>query len=498
MSVVLRAIDRYCKKSPAAIALECDQTRISYSALNQAIQVCALRLQLLGVKRLGLLMDNNPAWAIIDLAALAKQVVLIPLPEFFSDEQLSHAIESAGIDGVLTDQPARLTALLPESQLRPSPRIAGHNIWYVTIPQSKQVSLPKGTSKVTFTSGTTGRPKGVCLSDNTINAVVQSLAKVIETKTDDKHMALLPLAVLLENIAGLYVALLRGVPCNLPSLSKLGGNGASGLDPVKIFSHVTRDKATSIIMIPQMLQAMIAVEEQGVSFPALRFAAVGGASVSPQLLQKAQQRGLPIYEGYGLSECASVVTVNTPSAMRLGSVGKVLPHIKVKFSTDGEVLIHGSQYLGYLGEELTEKKSWLASGDIGHVDEDGYLYITGRKKNIYITSFGRNVSPEWVERELLIQPAIAQAVVFGESLPWSTAVVVPRPGVHAKDIDVCIQNVNGGLPDYAGIGSWIVADETFTPDNRQYTANGRPRRDVIWQHYKDRVNQFYSSHMAIA
>lgn len=492
MSSLPEAIQRHARSAAKDVALEGDGLHLSYAVLHAEVAQCATRLANTGIRRLGLLMDNSPTWAIVDLAALDRQIVLVPLPEFFTDTQLKHVIQSVGLDAVLTDKPARLLSLLPDARLRPWPRIVGRDVWQLTLPVSRQVALPENTVKITFTSGTTGQPKGVCLTEKTIHSVTRSLAQVLNTQLGNRHLTLLPLAVLLENIAGLYVALWRGVTCNLTPMEQLGVQGASGLDALTMFSHVANEQASSIILIPQMLQAMLTIAEQGMPFPALQFAAVGGASVAPQLLQHAQNMGLPVYEGYGLSECASVVSVNCATNQKPGSVGKPLPHIKLQIAGDGEILVAGPRYAGYLGDDTTAHRSaLLPTGDLGYLDEEGYLYITGRKKHVYITSFGRNVSPEWIERELTACAPVAQAVVFGEGRHCSTALLVLRQQMSSAEIDNMIRQANSRLPDYARIGHWLLADEAFSPANHQFTTNGRPRRDVIWQHYSDRINQFY-------
>ncbi|WP_455205609.1 AMP-binding protein [Kaarinaea lacus] len=488
---ILQAIDHYAMTAPGATALEATHTRISYASLMQEIASTQACFEKNGLSRVGLLMDNGPAWAIIDLAALRSQIVLVPLAAFFSDQQLLHIFTSAGLDTIITDNPVRLTNLLPQAKVRPRARIAGQNIWHVSLPPANKASLPDGTVKITFTSGTTGTPKGVCLSERSVCSVALSLANITDVAENDKHLSLLPLAVLLENIAGLYVALIRGVPCRLPSLLQLGTEGSRTVDYAKLFTTVKEQNATSIILIPQMLQALLTTVEQGLELPDLRFAAVGGASVSPSLLEQAASLGLPVYEGYGLSECASVVAVNTPEAIRRGSVGKPLPHLKVSIAADNEILVAGPVYGGYLAETPNKSNRPLATGDLGYVDDDGFLYVTGRKKNVFITSFGRNISPEWIEREMHAQPAIAQAVVYGESRPWNVAVIVPRKDITESQVEEALHNVNCSLPDYARVTKWLHADEAFTPMNKQFTANGRPRREQIWNDYAQRLNQLY-------
>jgi long-subunit acyl-CoA synthetase (AMP-forming) len=132
---------------------------------------------------------------------------------------------------------------------------------------------------------------------------------------------------------------------------------------------------------------------------------------------------------------------------------------------------------------------WLATGDLGRLDEDGFLHIEGRRKHVLITSYGRNVSPEWPEAELLAGGAIAQAAVFGEARPRLCALVVPaRPAVHDEAIDAQVRAANRRLPDYARIGRWLRADAPFTPQNGLATPNGRLRREAVWKAYGARLD----------
>jgi long-subunit acyl-CoA synthetase (AMP-forming) len=135
---------------------------------------------------------------------------------------------------------------------------------------------------------------------------------------------------------------------------------------------------------------------------------------------------------------------------------------------------------------------WVRTGDLGFLDDDGFLHIHGRRRNILITSFGRNVSPEWPESELLAGRSIAQAAVFGEGRAQLMAVVVPAyAGVPDIVLEREIQAANARLPDYARVSHWLRADDAFTVRNGHATANGRPRHAAIWQTYGERLNAFH-------
>ena len=357
--------------------------------------------------------------------------------------------------------------------------------------------LPALTAKITYTSGTTGQPKGVCLSEQAMLNVASSIKKMVNLTAADQHLCVLPLSTLLENVAGLYAILLAGGTAHIMSSETVGLTGSS-LNIQQLHQTLESTKANTAIFIPELLTALVSACGAGASLlPHLRFLAVGGASVAPALLTRANQLGLPVFEGYGLSESASVVALNKVADNKIGSVGKLLPHLDIQFSDENEILVKGANYLGYTNtksiQQKEEQKSWLSTGDIGYLDEDGYLFINGRKKNIFITSYGRNVSPEWVERDLTSTPAIAQACLFGEAKPWNTALIVSKDDASVETISSAIEVINQSLPDYARVNKWLLASEPFAVANKQLTPNGRLKRDVIWNAYQESINTLYAS-----
>jgi long-subunit acyl-CoA synthetase (AMP-forming) len=214
---------------------------------------------------------------------------------------------------------------------------------------------------------------------------------------------------------------------------------------------------------------------------------VGGARVSPELLDEARAAGIPVYEGYGLSECSSVVTLNRPGEDRPGSVGKPLPHARLRIAADGEIHVSGATLLGYAGQPA-QTGSWYATGDLGFIDTDGFLHLTGRRRNAFITAYGRNVNPEWPESELARFPEITQAVVFGEAREYNVAIIQPTAAdIPDSALNARVAAANELLPDYARIHQWLRSDTAFTSGNGLLTASGKPRRDAVWAHYRNRI-----------
>jgi long-subunit acyl-CoA synthetase (AMP-forming) len=174
-----------------------------------------------------------------------------------------------------------------------------------------------------------------------------------------------------------------------------------------------------------------------------------------------------------------VQTLNLPGAQCPGSAGRLLPHARLRVAEDGELLIAGSLFSGYLGDP-TPVPEWWPSGDLGSVDADGYVHVAGRKKNVLITAFGRNVSPEWVETALRSEAPVLQAVVLGDGAPALSAVLWPTDAaIDDAVLQAAVDRANASLPDYARIGRWVRARAAFDAGSGMATANGRPQRQAV-------------------
>jgi long-chain acyl-CoA synthetase len=461
-----KLLSNICQRGSAEdILLQSGTRSVSRSELRNTVDGIAEYLSNMNVQSVALYADNGIDWILTDLACQVLGIRIVPVPLFFSAAQIKHTISSSGAMALVTDQ-ENVAELVGASAQQ---AFSGTTSLY-TIEANQSVAMPEGTQKITFTSGTTGSPKGVCLSMKQQLAVATSIAAATSIG-QPRHLCVLPLSTLLENLAGVYAPLLSGGTVIAPPLAQVGLTGSSGLD-IKQFVHcITEHQPNTLILVPEMLNALTEATECGWCPPSsLHFVAVGGGKVSPELLRRAREAGLPAYEGYGLSECASVVTLNAPGADQIGSVGRPLPHVSVQIE-QGEIVVSGSEFLGYAGQPDTWNSGPVRTGDLGHIDDDGFVFVSGRAKNQLISSFGRNISPEWVESELLAGPLLQQAVVVGDARPYCVALVEPRNSATTDaEIDAWIRGANQQLPDYARVVDWhrLTASHRLAVENEYH------------------------------
>lgn len=493
MNNIVEFMRQTAQGSPALVALEDSQQQLSYQQLAQRVEVLANWLQQRQVSCVALHGGNSADWVIVDLACHVANIVCLPLPLFFTPQQIRNCLEQAGAELLLSEE-----LLLPgQCKLDLEEALPGVAAWALPerfhcweLPFNSSNQLPEGTQKITFTSGSTGHPKGVCLSRDHQWRVAQSLADEIAIK-QPRHLCLLPLSTLLENIAGVYSPLLCGGTVVIPSDAQRGMLGSSNLDSRRLLQCISEIKPDSMILIPQLLRLLLAACQQGWQAPtSLKFVAVGGGRVDPQLLSKARQLGLPVYEGYGLSECGSVVALNTPANQRIGAAGKILAHCQVRIEKQ-EVVVSGACHLGYAGMPDSWYPHEVYTGDLGHCEED-WLFIGGRSKNLLISSFGRNISPEWVESVLMSEPLLNQCMVVGDDKPYLCALLSASSAVNEQQITNWIKTANAQLPDYAQIRQWLrLEDKQLLP---YITANGRLQRLALLQAFDTQIDSLYQSH----
>ncbi|WP_293615216.1 AMP-binding protein [Porticoccus sp.] len=465
--------------------------RLTYGELIQRCWDIAALLKKNHIGRLALHLDNGLDWLVIDLACQLSDICLLPLPTFFSNRQVQHALRETPVDAIVS---GTNTVFDLSEQVTETVRLSGTaKLWLNRIPAFEDHALiPENTGKITYTSGSTGTPKGVCLSNQQLIDEAMFLGSAVGL-SKPRHLCLLPLSTLLENVAGIYAPLLFGGEVIVPTLEEMGFYGSSTVEPTTLIETITRYQPNTLILTPQLLQLLVVSVRNGWQTPeSLKFVAVGGAKVANQLLIEAWQSGIPAYQGYGLSECASVVSLNTPRDQITGSCGKPLQHLNVQI-INGEVVVNGNAMLGYANTPSSWGQQAIHTGDLGYLDARGFLHILGRRKNLMISSYGRNISPEWVESEFLASPIFADFIVFGDAQSHCVALLSTRDSrTTDQQIDDIIQHINQQLPDYARIRNWQRLPTVLTKTPALITDNGRPKRAAIAQHYAGQIDQLYN------
>ncbi len=490
MPNIISQLEQLCE--PGQVVARNRTEEMTGEMLVTACRRLADKLNALNIRKLALHADNGLDWVIVDLACQLADICLLPLPTFFSIGQLKHAFKETPVDAIISDNPA-ISNILDDIASTESLPGSGQLQLIMVSQNHPQALLPHFTGKITYTSGSTGTPKGVCLSNYQLLEQAAVLANAVALK-QPRHLCLLPLSTLLENIAGIYTPLLAGGEIIVPSLRELGFSGSSSVNAGTMTATISHYQPNSLILTPQLLLLLVVAAGSGWSVPeSLKFVAVGGSRVSEELLNRAWQLGIPAYEGYGLSECASVVSLNTPHHHQPGSCGTPLPHLGVRI-IDDEVVVTGNPMLGYVNEPSSWGNQAIQTGDLGYLDEQGFLHINGRRKNLLISSYGRNINPEWIESEFLADPTFAEFVVFGDARPCCVALMTPRENnTSGQQIQKTIDEVNQRLPDYAQIQHWARLPAPLTTNPSLITDNGRPRRNAIADTYSALITGLYNA-----
>jgi len=429
MSLLGDAIRRQADASPTAIAIDGGaHGRLSWGVLSQRLDAAMVDIVMSAAPAV-VELDQGIELCLRDLGLLETGKASVAIPAFFTPQQRAHVIQAA-----------------------------------------KAMELPRGTAKISFTSGSTGTPKAICLACDHLLSVAQAVVDHVGGSHAGRHLALLPPGILLENIAGFYATMLAGGCYVALPQAEVGLAQPFRPDFAKMADVIAEQRATSLILVPEYLQGLVTIlERTGLRLPLLTLVAVGGARTSPRLLDRAAAVGLPVRQGYGMTECGSVVALEVEHETDRGSVGTSIGLNRVIIADDGEILLDGPHALDL-------PKGVFHTGDVGRIDDAGRLWIEGRKSNLIVTAHGRNISPEWVEAALLAQPAIAQAMVYGDGESTLSALIVTSTADAA--IEAAVEACNATLPAYAHIQHWRRTP-AFTPANGMLTGNGRLRRDII-------------------
>jgi long-chain acyl-CoA synthetase len=412
---------------------------------------------------------------------------------------------------------------------------------------------------IVYTSGTTGPPKGCMLTHDNVRSDIDMVLQRIEADADDTFYVFLPLAHVLTRVVQL-LALARGStlaywrgdpkkildeikevrPTLLPSVPRIfekihtvatskvdeaGGvkarlfHWATGVGR-KVHDHEYRGRPVGPALRAQhkLADKLVLSKIRDLFGGRLRLALTGAAPIDPSILEFFGGAGVFLREGYGMTETAAVATVNTLDEFKPGTVGKPVPGCEVKIADDGEVLMSGDNiFVGYYrNDEATAEAlvdGWLHSGDLGEIDSDGYLKITGRKKDLIVTSSGKNITPSNIETQLRQSRWISQAVVNGDRRPYLVALLTLDPeeapalaeklGVDAdvskmardekvraeiaKDVDAA----NREFARIEQVKKFTILDRDLSQDQGELTPTMKVKRNVVLDRHADVINELY-------
>ena len=455
--------------------------------------------------KVGLVMQNSPEWVAADMALLAVGAVEVPVPLAFAAAQALHLLQ--GIDLCLVDVrgAARLRAwhAATADGSTPMPELLSVALDTLLLQPSSRLRFQlrdeHHVGKIIHTSGTTSQPKGVRIRLNGLDALLASLRRRIAPGHFGRYLSVVPLSLLIEQVTAVYMTLLDGgtIVFPPPEVPLLGESGATAGN---MLAQLKAARPTALTLPPSMVEALLASCHAVAAEPAAMrsqrlfgctrapFIACGGAPTAPAVLAELATMGIPVFEGYGLSENSSVVAWNSPDCFKPGTVGKPLDHVTVRLAPDGELLIKSrSMFDGYAGTDPSsceiDAEGWLHTGDIAEMDHQGFLRVFGRKKNLIITANGRNVSPEWVESRYKSLDCVEQAVIFGDGLTRLHGYFVIAPGASPVDARRRIEALGQAqLSDVERVDCAVVERSSRGLYERLFTVTGRPRRELIWQH----------------
>jgi long-subunit acyl-CoA synthetase (AMP-forming) len=451
---VLSALGKRAKDCPDRIAFSDGERRVRYDeleAMTNAVASAARNLP----DVIAILAPNGIDWVVGWLGLARAGKTIVTLPPFFSKQQLDHIVGDCAAAHVMCGD--EMTQLAGSLGL-PISLISDH-----TEPTDGVVDLGGKSRFIVYTSGTTGAPKGVRLSAAQVDWSAAALKQAVDASADDHYLSVLPFALLLEQICGICAPIFAGAQVTI------AGDVAASLmagDPSKLVRAVERTQPTISVLVPEFLSAWVAVlSAQGGRAPdVLRYVAVGGAPLAPAMAAQAVNLGIPVQQGYGLSECCSVVALSRPGERLAGSVGKPLDGLDVSI-VDGEIVVSGPSVMdGYLHGE-TVSGCWH-TGDLGSIDGEGNLHIMGRRDNLLVLANGRNVSPEWIEAMISSDSRIAECSLEGHGQNRTRVSIVPSlsgarwfAAANSEAIDHLIDELCHEAPGYARPGSWKLISE---------------------------------------
>ena len=513
---LVHVVDEPARTSPdRTVFLLTDGTTVSAGRFRADVDRAAARLVAAGLgagERVAVLGVTSYAWVVADLAVLAAGGVVVPVYPTASPSQLRHVLADSGAVLALADTAAQRAALdaagspslAPAAPLGdvtaadpvPSPAAVAE------LARRRAALRADDLATIVYTSGTTGDPKGCMITHrNMYVAAAGVVARQPAMFGADGTEATTVLALPLSHVFGRTVL----VSCLV---------GGTRITPVTGFVEMLEAlpcvEPTFLTVVPYALEK---IRKASLGGPAtgtrLRHAICGGASLDPSTAAWFDGLGVTIHQAYGLTESATAVTVNGPgSDNRRGTVGRPIRGVRVGVAPDGEVLVAGRNVSpGYWGRaRVTDDAGWLHTGDLGVLDDDGFLTITGRRKEILVTAGGKNVAPTPLEDRVRLHPLVSACMVVGEGRSYVAALVtlddaaLTRAGLDrvrdAEDIRArvaeAVEEASATVSRAESIRRFRIVDGDFTVDGGHLTPSMKLKRPAISRDWADDVEELYS------
>src|SRR2546426_1830962 len=533
------------------------------------------RLAQAGVKagdRVVLFCENRPQWHIVDFACHLLGAVPVPLYPTLPANQVQYIVAESGAGALLVSGKERARTAVQAAATIPGVRVIGIDpdlaegvpgLDSLALPPQPPAAAPlSGTTlaSLIYTSGTTGEPKGVMLSHRNFISQIEALQPLYPIYPTDEVISFLPLShvyarivdylflycgcqityvsppeKVVEYIAEVKPTIMGSFPglyekAYVRILSRLQQEGGLKARLFAWAMRVGRKARTAVWMDrrPGILTRLTDALAKKLAFSKvlerfggrLKFTVSGGAPLTREIAEFFDIIGLPILNGYGLTESSPVIAVNRLETNRLGSVGPAAPGVEIHIAEDGEIFARGPNImLGYwhkpdATKEAVDVDGWLHTGDIGHLDPDGFLFITDRKKNLIATTGGKKVAPEPIEARLRASPYIAQAVCVGERRPYITALILPNfenleayfkerglRGMNREQmsqhqltralVEAAVKEANADLATFERIRRVEVLAKDFSLEAGEITPKLNVRRNVIVEHYQTVIDEMY-------
>ena len=396
-----------------------------------------------------------------------------------------------------------------------------------------------------YTSGTGGRPKGVMLTHRSIQANITAAIELLaegNVADNQRFLSLLPLSHSYEHTAGMHLPfqtnsevwycestdqiaanLVAVAPTLMTAVPRLyevlhdrimrGVRAKGGLSE-KLFMAAVQLGSKRLagkrllpheFVLNMIVDKLVRTKVRQRLGGRLQYFVSGGAALNPEIGGFFMSLGINLLQGYGQTEASPLISANRPHRIKIETVGPPVAGIEVVIADDGEILARGDALMkGYWRDEASTtaaiNNGWLHTGDIGTFDKEGFLTITGRKKDIIVNSGGDNIAPGRVEALLTIEPEIEQAMVDGDKRPWLAAVIVPSddirkiatsPDALQTMVSDAVERANSRLSQIERVRRFIIADESFTTENGLMTATLKVRRHVVRDIYGDRLDDLY-------